>query len=161
MAGGALAERGVSTGPEMKLTEELAPDEIARRTGGSLEFFRSRPLRINYKELGAMVDIDENGHAEEAIIFREGKEVKFELYHTIAILGEGFVTFVEPVYRHSSFSGTKRFSWLTISEEDGLTMRDLVVREREEYPEDIKGSGIPEAARFAEEKFHPGVKRRF
>ncbi len=157
-----VAERlETSTQPEMKPSMEVPADEIAKRTDGSLEYFRGEPSRINYPEVGAMIDIDEDGRADKITIFREGGEIKFELNRTVAILGEGFVTFVEPIYRHNRLSGTKRFSWITVSEKEGITARDIVVKERERYPEVMQGSGIPEAAHFAEKKFHPGVKYGF
>lgn len=134
----------------MKPSPEVPPDEIARRTGGSLEYFRGRPFRIDYREMGAMINIDGDGYVDEVVIFGIGKEVKFGLDHTIAVLGGGSITFVEPVYRHSEFSGDRRFSWVTISEEEGLTSHYMVVGEREPYPEIMRKLQIAYVAGLAE-----------
>jgi len=154
--GSALAERVGSAASEIKLSQEVSPDEIARRTDGSLKFFLGRPSSIDYKKLGAWIVIND-GQVHGLTIWR-GEEVVFELDETVAILGEKSVTFVYPPHRHSRFSGDRRFSWVTISEEQGMVTHDVVVGERDSYPEIMRNLQIAEASELAEEKFHPGVK---
>lgn len=157
--GSALAERGVSAGLEIRHIDEVTPDEIARRTGGSLDFLGGKPFSINYENLGVRIAIDD-GYVHKLTIWRDG-EVIFGLDETVAILGEESVTFVYSPYRYSRFSGDRRFSWVTISEKEGMVTHDVVVVERGSYPEIMRNLQITEAAELAEEKFHSRVKFGF
>lgn len=141
MAVSPASERGVSARTEIKLFSEVSPEEIARRTGGSVEYHDGRASFINYDGLNAYIDVDsihsgDGGSVERPVTvlndYAWESNLRYILNSTAVILEEGKVTFVHSVQKR--FDGQERegdvLSWITISERDGISHNSVNTRQR-------------------------------
>lgn len=158
-----LSERGISTGAEIKPFSEVSPEEIARRTGGDIEYFQGDPfIRINYEGIGAEIRLNSDDPddllpgqktASVLIIYGE-RNLSYPLDSTAVILGERSVTFVYPrrgrpfvSYPRDSCTG---YLWVEVSGEK-ITSYVRAVTGRDRYRNSKRWRAISPEIREAAE----------